>query len=165
LALIAGCRDAAPEVMAPAGQVSVLVFARTDCPITNRYAPELESIRARFKGTPSRFMLIYPSPKETAESVEAHAKLYGLGWERALDPTHHWAKRTGATVTPEAAVFDQRGDLIYRGRIDDRFVALGQARAAPHTHDLIDSIEAALSGRTVRSTTTAAIGCYIGDVQ
>jgi len=69
-----------------------------------------------------------------------------------------------STITPEAAVFAS-GRMLYRGRIDDHYVALGQARPAPTTHDLQDALEAALNGRPVPNPTTKAVGCIIADLK
>jgi hypothetical protein len=72
-------------------------------------------------------------------------------------------KRVGATITPEAAVYDSRGRLIYRGRIDDRYSAVGVERATATRHDLQDAIAAAVAGKPVTPRFTQAVGCYIAD--
>jgi hypothetical protein len=40
----------------------VLVFVRTDCPISNRYAPELRRLQDRFAPRGMAFWLVYPDP-------------------------------------------------------------------------------------------------------
>ena len=52
-------------------------------------------------------------------------------------------------------------ELIYRGRIDDRFPQLGRQRAAATQHDLRDAIEAGLKGKEVVPSRTKAVGCSI----
>jgi len=39
---------------------AVLVFVRTDCPIANRYAPELRRLQDRFVRGGVAFWLVYP---------------------------------------------------------------------------------------------------------
>jgi hypothetical protein len=56
------------------------------------------------------------------------------------------------TTTPEAAVFRSNGDVlreVYRGRIDDRYLSIGQERPQPQQHDLEAAISAALAGKPV----------------
>src|SRR5687768_11347659 len=53
---------------------TVFVFARTDCPITNRYAPELRRLVDRFAAQGVRFWLVYPDPGETEIEVQRHAR-------------------------------------------------------------------------------------------
>ena len=46
--------------------ITVLVFTRTDCPIANRYAPELRRLSERYAGRGVRFWLVYPDARTTA---------------------------------------------------------------------------------------------------
>jgi hypothetical protein len=78
-----------------------------------------------------------------------------------LDPQHQWVGEAGATRTPEVAVFSPRRELLYRGRIDDRYVDFGQRRTEPTTHDLRDALEAILAGKPVAQSRTEPIGCDI----
>ena len=71
-------------------------------------------------------------------------------------------KFSGATITPEAAVY-AGGRVQYRGRIDDRFVDFGVDRPAAIEHDLQDAIAAILAGKPVAQPETQAVGCYIAD--
>ena len=82
--------------------------------------------------------------------------------EALRDPTHALVKFVGATVTPEAAVY-AGGRVVYRGRIDDRYVDLGVERPAPTRHDLADALTASLAGKPAPHATTQAVGCFIAD--
>ena len=60
------------------------------------------------------------------------------------DPDHVLVRAAGATIAPEAAVFVREAPaprLIYRGRIDDRYLAPGRMRPAATAHDLEDAID------------------------
>ncbi len=153
------------DPFAATGHARVFLFVRTDCPITNRYAPELHRIAAEFVGRGVEFWLVYPDASETASAISEHMKAYNLPGEPLRDPHHVLVKRSKATVSPEAAVFDGANRLLYLGRIDDRFVELGKSRLAPQTHDLELSIQAVLDGRPVPQARTRAIGCYLADIQ
>jgi hypothetical protein len=143
----------------------VLLFVRSDCPITNRYAPELARIAAEFKERGVAFWLIYPDAAETPSAIEKHVKEYRLPGTPLRDPQHELVKRAQATVSPQAAVFDDSGKLKYTGRIDDRYVSFGTARPAARTHDLEAAITAVLERKPMSATKTRAIGCYLADVQ
>ena len=80
-----------------------------------------------------------------------------------LDPTHLLARKAGATVTPEAAVFLPDGREIYRGRINDLYVDYGKARFTPTSNDLRDVLELIAHDRPVEMRTTVAVGCHIPD--
>jgi hypothetical protein len=77
------------------------------------------------------------------------------------DPRHLLVKRAKVRVTPEAAVFAPDGQLLYHGRIDNRYVDFGKARPAATQHELKSVLEAIAHGRPVPLSETRAIGCYI----
>jgi hypothetical protein len=139
---------------------TVLVFTAVDCPISDRYAPELRRLAARFAAGDVETWLVYPNGDDPAR-VRTHVHAFGYGLPVALDPGATLADRAGAEVTPEAAVFDRAGRLVYRGRIDDRYVDFGVDRPAPTSHDLADAVAAVMDGRPVRAARVPAVGCAI----
>ncbi len=52
------------QLTAAATVPTVLVFTTTDCPISNRYAPEIKRLTAKFAGK-ARFVLVYPVAGDT----------------------------------------------------------------------------------------------------
>lgn len=146
-------------------KATVFFFARTDCPISNRYAPEIQRIVRKFSAGDVSFWLVYPDPRESAEVVRAHMKAYGFDFGVLRDPKHAFVAATGAKVTPEAAVFLPDRRMVYRGRIDDLFVDFGKSRPAPTRHDLEDVLDAVLSGKPVTLSTTTAVGCFIPELR
>jgi hypothetical protein len=138
----------------------VFLFVRTDCPISNGYAPEVRRLNQKFAARGVGFRLVYTDPDESVAMIRQHVKAYEYHLEVLRDPRHALVKLAGVRVTPEAAVF-VNGRQVYRGRIDNRFVAFGKTRPAPTIHDLEAALNAILQGKPVASETTTAIGCYI----
>jgi hypothetical protein len=143
----------------------VFIFVRTDCPLTNRYAPEFRRLSDEFAGQSVEFWLVYPDPSETSDKIQRHMAEYGFPGKPIRDPKHELVKRAHAITAPEAAVFDSKGELQYHGRIDDLWVAPGKARPMATKHDLEDAISAVLEGRTPKPADTVAIGCSLADVR
>ena len=142
-------------------QVTVFLFTRSDCPISNRYAPEVRRLWAKFTPLGVAFWLVYPDPDEAVATIRQHVKEYEYPCEALRDPQHTLVQRTQVRVTPEAAVFGPGGQLVYRGRINDRFVDFGKTRAAATQHDLAEALNATLAGRPVANQRTPAVGCLI----
>jgi thiol-disulfide isomerase/thioredoxin len=149
---------------ASAGKVVVLVFVRTDCPVSNRYAPTIQKLSAAHEAN-TAFWLVYPDKAETADVIRKHDQEYGYKIPALRDPQKILVKESEAQITPEAAVFDANGRLVYHGRIDNLYADIGRARTVATTHELEDAIEAALSGKKPAVSTAHAVGCYISDLE
>jgi hypothetical protein len=144
------------------GELTVYVFTTTDCPISNRYAPEIQRLAAKF-ATRVKFVLVYPVPTDTPQMIDAHRAKFGYQLPFVRDLKQQLVKQTGVTVTPEVAVM-RGGRRLYRGRIDDRYIEFGRDRPVPTTHDLEDALEAILAGRPVAQPETRAVGCILSDL-
>jgi hypothetical protein len=144
---------------------TVIVFTRTDCPISNRYAPTINQLYATYEPRGVRFFLVYLDPAQQPEEIRRHLQGFAYPCPAVRDPRHALVAETGAKVTPEAAVFDARREIVYRGRIDDLYAALGQSRDEPTTHELADALDAVLSGNAVAQASTTAVGCPIVDLR
>jgi hypothetical protein len=147
------------------GQVTVLIFIRSDFPISNRYAPEVQRVADRFATQGVRFWLVYVDPDENPQAVERHLAEYGYSLPAARDTEHQLVALTGARVTPEAAVYNSVGSMVYCGRIDNRYEGFNRRRSAPTKRDLEDALEAVLAGRDPEVKRRRAVGCYIADLK
>ena len=63
------------------------------------------------------------------------------------------------SVTPHAFVVDSSGKILYSGRINDGYAAVGKEKALTTSNDLQDAITAIGAGRAVAHPTTEAVGC------
>ena len=150
------------SLFAPSEHTHAIVFVASDCPISNGYAPEIQRICRAYAGKGVRCTLVYEDAGITRAAVQAHVETYRYhGVDTVIDTSQSIARRAGATVTPEAFVVDRRGDIRYRGRIDNFYAALGKPRQRATSHELRDALDAVLAGRTVEQPKTEALGCYI----
>ncbi len=146
---------------APRGRWTSLFFVRTDCPIANRYAPEIRRICADYAAAGLECLLVYVDGHLTAEDVREHTEAFDLALPAILDREHALVTRAGATVTPEAAVFARGAERQYRGRIDNLYAELGRPRLEVTERDLRSALDDLVAGRPVRRPLTQATGCYI----
>ena len=151
--------------LAPQGtRAVVLFFAASDCPISNRYIPEVARLRQEFAGRGVKFWEVYPNPDDDAAKVGQHAAQFHDEASAVLDTEQSLVRMSHVTVTPEAAVFLQgENDLreVYHGRIDDRYLAVGSERPQAFQHDLEAAISAALGNKTVPAPGGPPVGCAI----
>ncbi len=146
------------------GKIVVLIFVRTDCPISNRYAPLIQQMSVKY-GKEAHFYLVLPDKTETAKSIQGYLQKFQYTLQALRDPAHALVEKSGVKVTPEAAVFDAKRNLVYHGRIDNLYQEFGRARRAATTHELADAIEAASKGVRPATESAAGIGCFIADLK
>jgi len=145
-----------------AGKTNVLFFISSDCPISNSYAPEIQRLCNEYGNKGVGCSLVYEDVGLDTIAMRKHLKEYRYdGMSAVIDRNRKIAKRAKATVTPEAVVIDSRGEIRYRGRIDNFYAALGKPRQQVTAHDLQNALDAVLAGKAVPNPETKALGCYI----
>ena len=149
----------------PVTRATAYIFTTTDCPIANRYAPEIQRLHRLFSPRGITFRLVYVNPREREAAITAHAQKFGFAMAREHDVTHALVKRFGITVTPETAVVDAHDRIVYRGRIDDRYAEVGVDRQRATQHEFQDALDALTTGEPVRIPTAPAVGCFVADLQ
>lgn len=142
--------------------LTVYVFTTTDCPISNRYAPEIQRLAAKFQSH-ARFVLVYPVPSDSLDVIREHKKKFAYAIESVRDTDQRLMKMTGVSITPEVAVM-RGSQLLYRGRIDDRYIDFGKDRQTPTRRDLEIALESAVAGKAIAVKETQAIGCILADL-
>lgn len=148
----------------PGARFVVLIFAASDCPISNRYVPEIAHLNGEFASRGVHILWVFPNPDDTAAVVARHNRDFAIKEDTLLDPEQNLVRLAHASITPEAAVFAVHGgalDEIYRGRIDDRYLAIGQERPHPNHHDLEAAIDAAVAGRAIPRPAGPPVGCSV----
>ena len=109
------------KLQEPAGPCSVLIFLSHDCPIANRYAPEIKRIYNEYIEKKIPFYRVYlGSAEHYADTAVKHGNDYGLEFPIVLDPNKKLVEALNISVTPEVAVISKDYKLLYRGRIDDQ---------------------------------------------
>lgn len=146
----------------PSGKASILFFVTTDCPISNSYAPEVRRICSEYGAKGVSCTLVYVDSYLTPTEVRKHRQEFS--YEKlpiVHDVKHALIGATGATITPEAVVAGPGGQVLYRGRIDNFYAALGKPRRQATEHDLRVALDEILAGKLVSNPRTKAVGCYI----
>jgi peroxiredoxin len=140
-------------------QAVVLVFLGAECPVSNGYSPKFRELATRYQARGVVTLGVYCDPTLTPEAAAAHAKEYALPFATLLDPEQILARGCGVRITPEVVVALATGEVVYRGRIDNRYSLDGKRRDEANVFDLEAAIEATLAGRRPAVRETKAFGC------
>jgi hypothetical protein len=152
----------------PGVRVVVLYFAATDCPISNREVPEVVRLTRQFPAPSVRFWWVYPNAEDNGQTVVKHLHDFSIPAIGVVDHRQVFVALAHATITPEVAVFLVEGKKlheVYHGRIDNRYITLGQERPQANHHDLELAIGAALAGKPVPQPDGPPVGCAIAPPQ
>ena len=144
-------------------QPAVLVFLDTACPVATRYVPTLNKLHgdAQAKGVALYGVLSHPDI--TWQAGADFVDDFGIAFPVILDSAGDLALRLGPGVVSESFVISTADRLVYRGRIDDRFAAVGTLRTRISSHDLRTVMEAMADGGLSEPYATEAVGCFHHD--
>jgi thiol-disulfide isomerase/thioredoxin len=139
-------------------KTTVVVFLNPFCPLCQRYAPTLNKLaEGRPKGV--EFYGVVAHPSVTFREAAKYAADYKLAFPVLFDGSASLAVQFKPTAVPEAFVLDEKGEVAYRGRIDDWYEKPGKPRAEARTHDLKEAVAAAAAGKKPASEKTEPVGC------
>lgn len=144
-----------------ASAATVVYFVTHDCPISNRFMPEIRRICKEYSGQNTRCLMAYVDPTVSVDQIREHRQTYENSAPAVHDLKHSLVDLAEASVTPEAALFDREGNLAYRGRINNFYADLGKPRRQATKHDLRDALDEVLAGKSVSQPRTQAVGCFI----
>jgi peroxiredoxin len=137
----------------------VVAFLGTGCPIGNAYLPVLKELRKQHRHQ-AEIIGIYANAADDAEAVRKHVKDFQIDFPVLIDSTQATLPLFDARRVAEVFLLDWRRDVVYHGRIDDRF-GYDYKRDTSHRNDLGAAMDELLAGKKITVAETAAAGCII----
>jgi len=141
-----------------------LIFLGTECPVSNGYSPEYKRLYQEYGAKGVALVGIHPDPDVDGDRARQHAKEYQLPFPIALDREQKLARSAGVQVTPEVAVLDPKGKVVWIGRIDDAWMPNGKKRTTVTQRDLRIALDALLGGKTPPPAAARPFGCPLPEV-
>ena len=133
-------------------------FLSSTCKICQYYILTLREFEKEYASQGIIFRALFPGPLESEKSLSEFKSLYQIPFPCEVDSSDHI--RYGATVTPEVFV-EIAGQIIYHGRIDDSYAAIGQRRFKTKNHELRDILNNVLENKPIDVTFVQPVGCII----
>jgi thioredoxin-related protein len=140
----------------------LFVFLSPECPLSQNYTLVLNNLEKKF-GKELKSYGIIPGRAYSIQEVRQFAGDYKLEIPVWIDLKKELSNYLQATVTPEVVLLNKKGELIYRGAIDDWVEKLGQKKVKARVHYLEDAIKAYLDNKSVRVKSTKPVGCLINE--
>jgi thiol-disulfide isomerase/thioredoxin len=144
-------------------QVSVVCFLGTECPLARLYGPRLQQLADEYADKNVQFVGVNSNRQDSLDEVLAYRESLGLRFPIGKDYDHAVAAQFNATRTPEVFVVRGGNEILYRGRIDDRYLP-GVTKPAATRDDLALALKEVIAGQAVSVPRTDAVGCLLGRV-
>ncbi|MFO0946802.1 MAG: redoxin domain-containing protein [Planctomycetota bacterium] len=142
----------------------VVAFLGCDCPLAKLYAPKLQAISKEYGPRDIAVLGINSNVQDNNTELGAFARVHGVEFPLLKDPGNVVADQFGAKRTPEFFLLDNKGVILYRGRMDDQY-DIGVQKAAAMREDLVQALKETLEGKPVSVASTEPVGCLIGRVR
>lgn len=142
----------------PTSRPRAIIFAGTECPISNAAIPALNQITETFGDRVDIFGVVSDRTIVRSDATK-HFEEYEAKFTVLFDASGTLAEALKPTHVPEAFVFDSNGRLIFRGAINNAFVDLTRRRANVENHYLRDALTATLNGESVTEAYIEPVGC------
>ena len=140
---------------------TLVVFTCNHCPYAVAYQQRIMELTAKYKplgigvvAISSNDAVAYPDDGFAPMKQRADSMKYNFPY--LYDETQQVAQKYGPKVTPHTFLFDAKGNLAYRGRIDDSV-----KENAVKKRELADALDALVAGKPVPVAATTAFGCSI----
>jgi len=144
----------------------MVIFTCNTCPYAKMYEERIIALQNDY--APKGFPVIAINPNDPGKSpgdsfaeMKTRAKNKGFTFPYALDETQEITRAYGASRTPHVFVLKKESNdkykVAYIGAIDNNY----KDPEAANEKYVRAAVDALLSGRSVSTTTTKAIGCTI----
>ena len=137
-----------------------LVFLSTECPLSNEAIPRLNKLAISYRKQGIALFAVLCDRSVTRQQAKEHYEKLRLKFPVIIDSGNTLRELTGVTHTPQAFVFDWKGQEIYRGSVDDSNERPGK-KTAPRKHYLADALQATAKDHRLAVSRTAPGGTLI----
>ena len=141
--------------------INVFVFLDTECPISQQYVRNLETLRLAFSQKNVQFWAVFPTKGVTKDEIIAFQKKYDFQYSCIIDYNIKLTKKLDAKTTPEVFILNNKNKILYRGAIDDLYYDLGKKRPEASIFYLKDALNNIINKQKITIQKTEAIGCDI----
>lgn len=149
------------SLSAMADNIKLYFFVATSCPISQKYANEINRLYEVYASRNIDMILVFPTKQKNKKAVELFCNTYQLKMPYLIDHKLILTNQLNATITPEVFLVAENKKIIYYGAIDNWFYALGKNRIHITAHYLEDAIKATLNKEKIENPYVAAVGCFI----
>ncbi|MFF5381461.1 redoxin domain-containing protein [Pedobacter suwonensis] len=140
---------------------TAFVFLSPECPLCKNYISVLNTLAKQYPSV--NLIGIIPGKSYTVDEIRIFVNEYDILFDVYLDRNKLLTNTLGAKVTPETILIDHKGNIRYRGLIDNWQAKLGVKRKVITEHYLENAMKD-VSNLNYIFMQTKPIGCLINDL-
>jgi thiol-disulfide isomerase/thioredoxin len=162
--MLASCARLADKPITPFLQgkrAAAFIFLSPDCPLSQNYTLTLNNLHKEFVAGGIEFYGVFSGEGASKAGMDDFVATYRVSFPVTLDAESKIADFFGAMKTPEAFLTDAKGQIIYKGAIDNFAPELGQHRTVVTENYLLDALTSVRENKPIKVTQTQAVGCFI----
>ena len=142
--------------------IKAIIVLSTDCPICQKYQGSFLPIIKKYH---QKVDFIFLFPNQAQDSSFIQFCNYDSLFSCKIKPTamandFQFLKVWGVTTTPQLIILNNKNKQVYSGKIDDRFLSLGNQKP-PSENYLEKVLNSLLKNEEVKTENTEPIGCII----
>ncbi|QEC69203.1 hypothetical protein FRZ67_18490 [Panacibacter ginsenosidivorans] len=157
LFIIAGLLSSFMALQAtPPGKLKIYLFLQSQCPCIYNHKETFGSLIKNY-GDKVNFTAVFTDSKESNTAMQ-HL-IHDLGWNLPYikDNHHQLVQQLQPAVSTDCVLVDNRGNVLYKGAIDDGPMNMGTVK---HFY-LKDALEAYLHHLPIKISTAKGLGCFL----
>ncbi len=142
------------------GNYEVYFFLLDECKICQYYGPQLEAFHEQypqfvFKG-------YFPNFSSKKNNIQKFKETFGITFDLKTDYFKSKSKAFDLEILPSVVVYDPvENQVLYKGRIDDAFTAVGRRKKVIRSKDLLTILEAIANQTPIPYSFKQPVGCFI----
>lgn len=140
---------------------TVYILLAPECPICIQSTPTLNKLAEQYGHKNIRFYGLFAGNMYTRQELELFEQKYRLKYPLLMDTAYAATDILQGNVTPQAFVTNAAGMILYKGAIDNAWVALGQRSVHITRYYVAETLDALLNKQPVPESNTRAIGCLL----
>jgi len=139
----------------------VIISLSEVCMISQYYAKELETIRKTWQSKGFKFGGFFPNAFSDLSSIQAFKNEFGLNFPLFSDKNGALSKVLGVVLTPEVLILDKEYQILFRGKVDDYYFAIGKHKTRTTSNDLLSAMKSIENGNRSLLKNSLPVGCLI----
>ncbi|MBC7411720.1 MAG: redoxin family protein [Bacteroidia bacterium] len=147
---------------------TVVVFLAPECPICIDYTPTLNKLSVQLKHSflqpnkaPMQLIGVFSGNLYSALEYQQFAAQYRINFPLLNDANKALQHALHATHTPYCVLVNNKGEILYSGKIDNKNEALGAHKNTATIYYLQDNIYDYIHQLKLRHASNTPVGCLI----